>query len=123
MPLEVANKGISMYRWCKRHLNWTLGIGIIVIESPVFFNLLVMKDIQAVTWNWFFTWMIPTLVAEFTFEAWYLYQKKRSYLYLLLNFVKFPAMGEFRFPVGLIWMLALLNKRESQTSLTTDVEP
>ena len=84
----------------KKHLNWSLLIGVVVIESPIIYLLL--ADPYAITWSW----VIPVIIAELALEVGYLYQKRRSYVLLLLNFIK-----PYYIPVGFILLLCLSNKR------------
>jgi len=94
--------------WFKRHLNWTLFIGVVIIEIPLY--VLILGDINSIALPTLFTTIGAVLIAEFSLEVWYLYQKKRSYAYVLLNFLK-----PFYIPIGFIIMLSLSNKRVTIT--------
>lgn len=91
----------------KRHLNWTLLIGVMLIETPLIWYLLISGENPTETEPIFWSIIGGTVVFELLLEAWYLHQKKRSLFYLLLNFVK-----PLYIPVGFIILLALSNKRE-----------
>lgn len=88
-------------KWFKEHLNWTLVIGVTVIEIPLMVYIFTSIDPELAFW-----YLMPTLVAELSLQVWYLYQKKRNYVYLLLNFIK-----PLYIPVGFILLLCLSNKR------------
>ncbi len=96
--------------WFKQHLNWTLFIGVIIVEIPL---AVVIYGVEDISLPALFTTIGATLVAEFSLEIWYLHQKKRSYTYLLLNFLK-----PFYIPIGFFIMLGLANKREAVVATT-----
>ena len=96
-----------MYKWLKTHLNWTLGIGALIIESPVLISFLWFVDPEAsASMGWLLGLLLPVVIVELALEGWYLYQKKRNYIYLLLTFLK-----PFYIPMGFIILLLLSNKR------------
>ena len=92
--------------WIKKHLNWTLMIGAIIIESPLMISMWFINPNAPASTDWLLGVLLPVVVAELILEVWYLHQKKRSYAFLLLNFVK-----PFYIPVGFILLLCLGNKR------------
>ncbi len=91
-----------MYSVMKRRLNWSLVIGVIIIELPLTVIMYLVEPIDTLI----LIVIVPTLVLEIGFECWYLYQKKRNYAYLLLNLIK-----PFYIPVGLFILLGLENRR------------
>ena len=91
-----------MYSVMKRRLNWSLVIGVIIIELP----LMIITYWVDTADSLLLITLFSTLVLEIGFECWYLYQKKRNYAYLLLNFIK-----PLYIPVGLFIMLGLENRR------------
>lgn len=92
--------------WFKKHLNWTLVIGVVVLELPVGISLWFMNPDSPTSMSWLLGLLLPVVIAELALEIWYLHQKKRNYAYLLLNFIK-----PFYIPVGFLILLALDNKR------------
>jgi len=94
-----------MHNKLKKHLNWTLAVGVIIIESPLTISMFILPivDENAMT---LVTIAIITITASLILRIWYLYQKKRSYAYLLLSLIK-----PFYIPVGFILMLCLENRR------------
>lgn len=95
-----GKKGGVAMNYIKRHLNWTLVIGVLIIELPVIY--LLTSGMPDNMW-----WVvIPVIICEMMLETWYLHQKDRSYLFLLLNFIK-----PFYVPVGFLILLALGNYR------------
>ncbi len=92
-----------MYNWMKRHLNISLVIGVMLIESP-FMGCL--WNIGSYTLNQVLVILVPTILIEWAYECWYLNQKKRNFAYLLYNLIKI-----YYIPLGLFLMLALENRR------------
>ncbi len=92
----------------KRHLNWALIIGATIIELPVILSVWLINPNTSPDTSWLLGLLLPVVIAELTLEIWYLYQKKRSFAYLLLNFIK-----PFYIPIGFILLLCLGNKRTS----------
>lgn len=90
--------------WIKKHLNWTLLIGVIILELPVTISVWIVNT--SASMGWLLGLLLPVVIAELTLEIWYLYQKKRSYAYLLLNFIR-----PLYIPVGFILLFCLGNKR------------
>ena len=96
----------DFYNYCKKHLNWTLLFGAMLIESPLMIVVFSFPSDTIASFG-FVMLVIGTIFVELCLEFWYLYQKKRSYAFLLLNFVK-----PFYVPIGTIILLSLDNKRE-----------
>ncbi len=57
---------------CKRHLNWTLFLGLVLIESVLY----ILPTIEL---------LIIVAIASLSLQVWYLYQKKRSFFFVLLS--------------------------------------
>ena len=88
--------------WFKRHLNWTLLLGVLLIEIPATLAILAV-------WGNFpqvISVLITAVLLEWALVIWYLRQKRRSYAYLLLSLLKI-----YYVPVGFIILLCLKNKR------------
>ncbi len=91
--------------WFKKHLNWTLVMGVFLVEIPLLF-LFLSGNIDEITPVFFYSILSVIFIFELVIEVWYLYQKKRSYAYLLLNFLK-----PYYIPVGFLLLLSLSNNR------------
>lgn len=91
--------------WFKKHLNWTLIIGVLVVETPI--GILSIYGLDNIDITLLLIAVGSVIVAEFLLEIWYLYQKKRSYFYLLCNLFK-----PYYIPVGFAFLLCLSNKRK-----------
>lgn len=105
---KVYNSGKkegAVMNFIKEHLNWTLFIGVLIIETPLMLVLYLLPEetIENIWWI-----VIPVILTEFALQSWYLHRKDRNYLYLLLNFIK-----PFYIPVGFLVLLALENHREN----------
>lgn len=89
----------------KKHLNWTLFFGIMVIESYLLVMVMTDRYIEMSS-SGFIVLAVITVLLEWSFVCWFLHQKKRSYAYLLATLIK-----PFYIPVGFIILLALHNNR------------
>ncbi len=101
----------NFYKHCKAHLNWTLIIVFTVIElSLVIPFILVFQNVNVPLFE---IWVIASLL-ELTLGVWFLYQKKRSFAYLLLIiFLRLFKRFTFNIPVGDLIFLGLNNNRLS----------
>ena len=91
-------------KWFKKHLNWTLLLGVLTIDTPILTYICASYYLELI---WLF--LIPTVVVELALKTWYLHQKSRNYAWLLATFIK-----PFYIPVGFIILLCLSNKRTEQ---------
>lgn len=95
---KCEERSIQMAVWFKEHLNWTFLIAWLVALSLILSGSRLESDNIAILM------MSCGMAIHLSANTWYLIMKKRSLLFLLLNLLNL---------LGLIWTLALENKREA----------